>query len=339
MGIRQERATVAAIQAAPVFLDRAATVEKACRLIEEASAGGATLAVFPEAFIPAYPDWVWALRPSEGELQMDLYARLLENAITIPSEETRILGESAARAGCYVVIGVNELNAEASRGSLFNTLIYFDDFGRIIGKHRKLVPTAAERLVWTGGDGSSLETFDSPVGRVGALICWENYMPLARYAMYAAGTEIYVAPTWSRGESWIATLRHIGLEGRVYAIGCCIAMRVADIPDSIGLKQHYPGDPSEWINEGWSAIVDPAGELLAGPLKCEEGILYADVDLGMVRRSRWMLDVAGHYARSDVFRLVVDRGQRPLMTNLTEQLADENASEVVEAATERIPQL
>ena len=189
-----------------------------------------------------------------------------------------------------------------------------------MGTHRKLVPTAAERLVWTGGDGSTLETFDTPFGRIGGLICWENYMPLARYAMYAAGTEIYVAPTWDRGDNWAASIKHIAVEGGVYVISCCMALRMADISDSLGLKEHYPREASEWINTGRSAIVDPAGNTIAGPLECKEGILYAEVDLDAVRRSRWMLDVAGHYARPDVFQLTVNRRPHPLTIDADEPL-------------------
>ena len=199
--------TVAAVQATPVFLDRDATIDKACRLIAEAGRKAAALAVFPEAFVPAYPDWVWAIPPSEFGLLGSLHAELLANSVAIPSPATDKLCDAARKAKVCVVIGVNERNVEASGASLYNTLLYIGPDGRILGKHRKLVPTGGERLVWAPGDGSTLRRLRPALGKLGGLICWENYMPLARYAMYAWGTQIYVAATWDRGERWLSTLR------------------------------------------------------------------------------------------------------------------------------------
>jgi nitrilase len=176
---------VAVVQAAPVFLDCTATIEKACELIACAGREGARLIVFPEAFIPTYPDWVWAIPPGEMQLLGELYAELLTQAVTIPSDTTERLCHAARRASAYVVMGINERNVEASGGSLYGTLLYIDDQGQIMGKHRKLIPTAGERLVWAQGDGSTLHVYDTPLGNLGGLICWENYMPLARYTMYA----------------------------------------------------------------------------------------------------------------------------------------------------------
>ena len=305
---------VAAVQAAPVFLNREATVDKACELILEAGHNGARLVVLGEAFIPTYPDWVWAVPPGETGLLGDLYADLVANAVTVPSNATEKLGAAARRAKTYVVIGINELNAEASGASLYNTLLYIDDQGQIMGKHRKLVPTGAERLVWAQGDGSTLGVYDTPFGKLGGLTCWENYMPLARYAMYAWGTQIYVAATWDRGDIWLATLRHIAAEGRMFVIGCCMALRTSDIPASFGLKERFYAGVEDWINVGNSAIVNPAGTFIAGPLCAKEGILYADVDPRETHGSKWMLDVAGHYARPDVFELIVHGEARPLMS-------------------------
>jgi nitrilase len=305
--------TVAAVQAAPVFLDRARTIEKACKLIAEAGRRGARLIVFPEAFVPTYPDWVWAIPPGEVGLHNELYAELLANSVDIPSEATEKLCAAARRAKGVVAIGVNERNAEASGASLYNTLLYIDAEGSVMGKHRKLVPTGAERLVWAAGDGSTLQAFDTPLGKVGGLICWENYMPLARYAMYAWGTQIYLAPTWDRGSTWTATLQHIAKEGRAYVIGCCIALRRDDIPDRLGLKERFYANAGEWINVGDSAIVAPGGELLAGPSRMKEEVLYAEVDPAQVSGSRWMLDVAGHYGRPDVFELTVHQSPRPML--------------------------
>jgi nitrilase len=322
--------TVAAVQATPVFLDREATVDKACELIAEVGREGASLAVFPEAFIPAYPDWAWAIPPGEGRLLGDLYAQLLANAVEIPGPATERLCQAAKGAGVHIVMGVNELNAEASGASLYNTLLIIDNRGEILGLHRKLMPTAAERLVWARGDGSTLDVYDTPFGKLGALICWENYMPLARYAMYAWGTQIYAAPTWDNGEPWLSTLRHIAKEGGVYVIGCCMALRVDDIPDGFEFKERFYQGAGEWINEGDSAIVKPNGEFVAGPLHEEEGILYAEIDPAKMRGPKWMLDVAGHYARPDVFELIVHRDERPVIRSAEQSSSDENEIEQVD---------
>jgi nitrilase len=304
---------VAAVQASPVFLDRDATIDKACDLIAAAGSEGARLIVFPEAFIPAYPDWVWAIPSGEEGVLNELYAELLSNSITIPSDATDRLCRAAKLANTYVVMGMSERNAEASGASLYNTLLYIDAQGEILGKHRKLVPTGGERLVWAQGDGSTLQVYDTPLGKLGGLICWENYMPLARYTMYAWGTQIYVAATWDRGQPWLSTLRHIAKEGRVYVIGCCIAMRKDDIPDRYTMKQKFYAEADEWINIGDSAIVNPEGQFIAGPVRKQEEILYAEVDPRMVQGPKWMLDVAGHYARPDVFQLTVHTDMRQMI--------------------------
>jgi nitrilase len=304
---------VAAVQATPVFLDREATIDKACELIAIAGREGARLIVFPEAFIPSYPEWVWGIPPGEQGLLNELYAELLSNSVTIPSDATDRLCEAARLANAYVVMGMSERNVEASGASLYNTLLYIDAQGEILGKHRKLVPTGGERLVWAQGDGSTLQVYDTPLGKLGGLICWENYMPLARYAMYAWGTQIYVAATWDRGQPWLSTLRHIAKEGRVYVIGCCIAMRKDDIPDRYSMKQKYYAEMDEWINIGDSAIVNPEGEFIAGPVRKQEEILYAEIDPRMMQGPKWMLDVAGHYARPDVFQLTVHTDVRQMI--------------------------
>src|SRR5919205_2675476 len=228
---------IAAVQTAPVFMDREATVAKACELIAEAGQSGAGLVVFPEAFILTYPDWVWRIPPGEHGMLADLYAELLEQSVTLPGPATDQLCRAARQAGVYVVIGLNERNAQASNASLYNTLLYIDAEGNLLGKHQKLVPTAPERMIWAQGDGSTLQVYDTPFGKLGGLICWENYMPLARYAMYAWGTQIYVAATWDRGEPWLSTLRHIAKEGGVYVIGCCTALRKSDLPAD--LRERY----------------------------------------------------------------------------------------------------
>ena len=318
MPIPNDKFKIAAVQAAPVFLDREATVEKACGLIAEAAKQGARLIVFPESFIPAYPDWVWAVPPGRGKILSQMYAEFLANAVDVPGAATESLARAAQRSGAYVVMGVTERDTVASGASLYNTLLYFNPEGTLMGKHRKLVPTGGERLVWAQGDGSTLEVYDTPLGKIGGLICWENYMPLARYTMYAWGTQIYIAATWDRGEPWLSTLRHIAKEGRVYVIGCCIAMRSADIPDRFEYKEKFYSGSREWINEGDSAIVNPEGEFIAGPVRMKEEILYAEVDPAQMRGPKWMLDVAGHYARPDVFELIVHRKSHP-MIQVTEE--------------------
>lgn len=306
-------ARVAVAQAAPIFLDREATVEKACALIAEAAAHDARLIAFPESYIPAYPDWVWAVPAGEETLLGELYSELLANAVTIPSPATDALCRAARSAGTYVVIGMSERNAEASGASLYNTLLYIGPDGQILGKHRKLVPTGGERLVWAQGDGSTLAVYDTPLGRLSGLICWENYMPLARYTLYAWGTQIYVAATWDRGGPWLATLRHIAREGRVWVLGAGMPLRTADIPDRYELKQRFYSGADEWINIGDSAIVGPDGQYLAGPARKTEEILYAELDPARLRASKWMLDAAGHYARPDVFALTVNTAPHPML--------------------------
>jgi nitrilase len=305
---------LAVVQAAPVFLNKTATVEKACAFIQQAAAQGAALVAFPESFIPAYPDWVWAVPPGEERLLGDLYAEFFEASLEVPGPETVRLCQAAREAGVYVVMGFSERSPRTSPASLYNSLLYIDPHGAILGVHRKLVPTGGERLVWAQGDGSTLQVYDTPLGKLGGLICWENYMPLARYALYAWGVQIYVAATWDRGEPWQASLRHIAREGRMYVLSPCMLLRKQDIPDRYAFKKkYYPAGGSDWINVGESAIVTPEGELAAGPLKEQEGLLLADFEPARQSGSHWMLDVAGHYSRPDVFQLTVNRSAYPLI--------------------------
>src|SRR5687768_3392812 len=295
---------VAAVQISPAFLDREATIDRACEAIAEAGARGARLVAFPEAFVPEYPLWVWSLAAGRTQELRALYAELLDQAVTVPSPAVDRLCDAARTAGVYVAIGINERNTEGSGTSLYNSLLFIDAEGSVLGVHRKLVPTAGERLMHAQGDGSTLTSYHTPLGRLAGLICWENYMPLARQALYEAGVHLYVAPTWDRGEPWLSTLRHIAKEGRVYVIGCCSAMRPDDIPDRFDFKAGLHVSASGWINPGDSAIVDPDGKVLAGPLHEEQGMLIAEVDPQRITGPRWQLDVAGHYARPDVLELV-----------------------------------
>jgi nitrilase len=305
-----EKVTAAAVQAAPVFLDRDATVDKACRLVGEAAAGGAGLVVFPETFVPTYPDWVWRSTPwGPGP---GWFGRLLDQAVVVPSAATEALGEAARRAGVYVSIGVNERDQVGS--TLYNTQLYLGPDGALLGKHRKLMPTGGERLVWGMGDGSTLPVFDTPFGRLGGLICWENYMPLARYALYAKGVDIWAAPTWDTSDVWVPTLRHIAKEGRMYVIGVAPLLRGSDVPADLPGRDELYGGEEDWLSRGLSTIVGPRGEILAGPLVEQEGILYAELDAARARTARMEFDPVGHYARPDVFRLVVDTRRRDQVT-------------------------
>lgn len=297
---------VAAAQHSPVFLKREASVEKACKLVIEAGSKGAQLVVFPEAFIPGYPDWVWVVANSQGAVLNPLYSELLANAVTIPDESTQQLCEAARTAGIHVAIGISERNQDGSGASLFNTLLLISDQGTILGAHRKLMPTGGERTVWGQGNGSTLAAFDTGFGKLGGLLCWENYMPLARQAMYQLGTQIHVAPTWDSSEPWLLAMRYIAREGGMFVINCCQALRFDEIPDRYEFKNLYP-EGRDWINKGNSCIVDPMGKLLAGPLEAAQEILYADLDLSLIPAAKRMFDAAGHYSRPDVLRFDFDR--------------------------------
>ncbi len=298
---------IAAVQATPVFLDLQQSLAKACDLIAEAGKNGASLACFPEAFLPGYPVWVWFIPSGHTHPHRDAYYQLHSNSIDIPGPETDRLCEAAKDAGVTVAIGVNERNSEASGSTLFNTLLYLGADGEILGKHRKLVPTVGERLVWGMGDGADLEVYDTPPARVGGLICWENYMPLARHALSAMGAQLHLAPTWDHGEPWLSSMRHIAKESRCFVVGCCSAMRKDDIPDRFSFKEKYMEKVGEWINTGGSVIVDPDGKIVAGPAHEEETILYADVERHQLVGPRFQLDVAGHYGRPDVFDFRINR--------------------------------
>ncbi len=315
----QKSFRVAAVQAAPVFLDLDATVEKACSLIEQAASEGATLVVFPEAFLPGYPVWVWFAPAGHTHPLRDAYARLHANSVSVPGPATDRLGAAAAAAGVTVAIGINERNSEASDSSLYNTLLYLGPDGRILGKHRKLVPTGGERLVWAQGDGSDLEVYDLTFGCLGGLICWENYMPLARFALSAWGEQIHVAPTWDWGQPWLSTMRHAAKESRCFVVGCCQVFHRDDIPDHLSFKAEYIDEKRDWINPGQSVIVDPDGKLIAGPATREEVILYADVEPEQLIGPRSQLDVAGHYGRPDVFELRVHRRERPAVRIIVDE--------------------
>jgi nitrilase len=288
----------AVVQAAPILFDRQATLEKTQRLIEEAAAQGAQLLLFPEAFIPCYPrglgfGTVVGSRSAEGRR---LWERYWANAVDVPGAATEALGRAAREKSVYLAIGVVERDRRFGGGTLFCTLLYFGPDGRLLGVHRKLKPTGAERLIWGEGDGSTLTVLKTEVGRIGGLICWENYMPLARAAIYARGIDIYLAPTADARDTWQATLRHIACEGRCFVLGCNQYVTQAMVPADLPGRSDLDATP-DVLCRGGSAIISPLGEVLAGPLYDQEGILVADLDLAAVTRARFDLDVMGHYAR------------------------------------------
>ena len=292
---------LAIVQKAPVFLDKEKTIARAVGLVEEAAATGAGLVIFSETFIPGYPAWIWRLRPGgDWGISEQAHARLLQNAVSIDGDDLAPLYEAARQHKVTIVCGVNERDDKLSRATLYNTVVVIGPDGALLNRHRKLMPTNPERMVWGFGDASGLKAVDTPAGRIGTLICWENYMPLARYALYSQGVEIYIAPTYDSGDAWIGTLQHIAREGRCW---------VVDFPDR---ERVYP-DPNEWVNGGDSVVIAPGGDIVAGPLRKEEGILCCEIDMARTATAKRALDVVGHYSRPDIFTLHVDtRPQSPV---------------------------
>lgn len=300
---------VAVVQAASVLFDGNASVAKACRLTREAAAQGAQVVLFPEAFVPAYPrgfsfGMVVGSRHPDGRRLWQIY---WENAVDVPGPATAQLGEAARQNGVYLAIGVIERDSTYSRGTLYCTLLYFGPDGSLLGKHRKLKPTAAERLIWGEGDASTMPVLATPMGRIGGLICWENYMPLARMALYNKGVELYLAPTADSRDTWQATLRHIACEGRCFVLGCNQFVTKDMHPAGLPLLAELAHQP-DVMCRGGSVIVSPYGEILAGPLFDREGMLFADLDLAEIVRGKLDFDVTGHYARPDVFQFAVKGG-------------------------------
>jgi nitrilase len=297
----------AVVQAASVAFDRERTLEKAAGLVAEAAGRGAQIVVFPEAFVSGYPrgitfGTVVGSRTPEGR---DHFRRYFESAVEVPGPDVERMGAMAREHGVHLVMGVIERDG----GTLYCTVLFFDPDGALLGKHRKLMPTAAERLVWGYGDGSTMPVFDTPHGRLGAVICWENYMPMMRMAMYAKGIQIYCAPTADARDTWISTVSHVAVEGRCFVLSCNQFTRRSDYPEDI--PNVLATTPDEVLSRGGSCIVDPFGAMLAGPDFEGEVILTAELDLDQVARAKFDFDVSGHYSRPDVFQLHVDERPKP----------------------------
>ncbi|MBI1913524.1 MAG: carbon-nitrogen hydrolase family protein [Planctomycetes bacterium] len=295
----------AVVQAAPIVFDLSRTLDKLAQLAADAARHGASLVLFPEAFVSAYPKGLdfgarVGMRSPEGREQ---FRRYFASAIEVPGPATEAIGKAARAGQLHLVVGVIERDG----GTLYCTVLFFGPDGSLLGKHRKLMPTAMERLVWGFGDGSTLTAVDTAIGKLGAVICWENYMPLLRMAMYAKGVQLYCAPTADDRETWLPTMRHVALEGRCFVLSACQYLTRADCPPD------YPAiqgdDPKTVLMRGGSCIVGPLGQVLAGPSFEGEGILTAELDLAEIVRGKYDFDVAGHYARPDVFRLLVNEAE------------------------------
>jgi len=298
---------IAIVQKPPVFLDKHATIQSVVDTVQEAASNNAELIVFSETFIPGYPTWIWRLRPDgDWNLSEELHARLLNNAVVMDSNDLDPLYAAAKKHNVTIVCGIEERDSKLSQSTIYNTVLVIGPDGTLLNKHRKLMPTNPERMVWGFGDASGLKVVDTPSGRVGTLLCWENYMPLARYALYSQGVEIYIAPTYDSGDGWIGTLQHIAREGCCWVLGCGNLMRGSDIPEDFPEKESLYPDADEWVNPGDSIVIAPGGDIVAGPMRKETGILYCDVDREKVSLAKRALDVAGHYSRPDIFQLHVN---------------------------------
>lgn len=302
--------TAAVVQAAPVAFDVARTLDKLADLAADAARKGAKLAVFPEAFVSAYPKGLdfgarVGIRTPEGR---DMFRRYFESAIDVPGPATARIAEIAKASDLHLVVGVIERDG----GTLYCTALFFTPTGGLAAKHRKVMPTAMERLIWGTGDGSTLSVIDTPLGKIGAVICWENYMPLLRTAMYAKGVELYCAPTVDCRRTWAPTMRHIAVEGRCFVLSACQYARRSDFPAD------YPIDTppiavqngDAVLIDGGSMIVSPMGDILAGPDYEAECILTAEIDRRLIAGGKFDLDVVGHYARPDIFQLHLDEREK-----------------------------
>jgi len=302
----RETVRVACVQVEPVILDRDRTIDKLAQYTAEAAREGAQLVVFPETFVPAYPSsrWAKALAGWADPRAKEAFARLRRESLEVPGDAERRLGEIAREHGVWLVTGVNEVDPDKP-GTIYNSLLYHAPDGSLAVHHRKLVPTNHERLVWGQGDGRGLRAIETPLGRIGGLICWENYMPLARFSLYESGVEIYIASTADDSDAWQATLVHIARESRAFVVAPSHFQRAASYPDDFPLRDLLDG--VDLLGRGGSAILGPAGAYLAGPLYDEEGVLYADLEPDRLFEERQRFDPAGHYHRPDLLAFELRR--------------------------------
>ncbi|MEJ2213309.1 MAG: carbon-nitrogen hydrolase family protein [Gammaproteobacteria bacterium] len=299
---------IAIIQQSPVMLDLPGTIEKAVKIIKEVAENNAQLVIFPEAFFPGYPAWIWRLRPgADWAITDKIHQRLLENSVNLESDDLGPVLEAAKKHNVTIVAGLHERDGQFSRSTLYNTVVTIGDNGKILNRHRKLMPTNPEKMVWGMGDATGLNVINTPIGRIASLICWENFMPLARYALYAQGVEIYIAPTYDSGDAWLGTMQHIAREGCCWVVSSGVAYHHNDIPKDFPDREILYPDNEEWINPGGSAVISPRGEIIAGPVNNTQENIYAEIDLNEVAISRRGFDVAGHYSRPDIFTLHVDK--------------------------------
>ena len=296
----REPVKVACAQVEPVLFDRAATIERIAEVAAEVAGSGAQLVLFPETFIPVYPSNRWVRFLAGGQDTKSAFAKLARESLEVPSADSDRIGEIAREHSLWLAVGANEL--DRGNGTIYNALLLYGPDGSLALQHRKLVPTNHERLVWGQGDGGGLEAVETGLGRVGGLICWENFMPLARFSLYESGVEIYLAPTAEDSEQWHDSMKHIARESRAFVLSCCVYQRASSYPDDVQLAE---GD--ELVGRGGSAILGPDGAYLAGPLWDEEGILYAELDPQRLYEERQRFAPAGHYHRPDVFKLKVRR--------------------------------
>lgn len=306
---------LAAAQLAPVFLDRDRTVDKAVSAIAEAGRNGARLIAFPETWIPGYPLWMYGAAGWDDRRAKRLYARLQANSVTVGDEATVRLCEAARRAGTIVVMGINERDGDYSRGTLYNSLLYISAEGEVMGVRRKLMPTHAERLLWGQGDGSALQVYDTPIGRVGGAICWEHWMPLNRFAMHAKGEQIHVAAWPTMPPIHHLASQHYAFEGRCFVLCVGSYFRRSDVPADFEMPEAFDvaaqyGDGGDELISGGTGIIGPDSRWIAGPVVGREEIVYADADLSLIGDEQQAFDAVGHYNRPDVFRLTVD--ERPV---------------------------
>jgi nitrilase len=305
---------VAVVQSAPELFNKASSLSQIASWTKKASEQGANLVVFPEVFIPGYPRG-FTLGTKIGSRNNDGrkdWERYWENSIEIPGEDTLILGEIAKEANAYLVVGVVERDTEFSKSTLYNSIVYISPDGQILGKHRKLVPTGSERLLWGQGDGSTLTVIDTPFGRIGGLICWENYMPLARAAMYAKGIDILITPTADARDTWQSTIQHIACEGRCFVVSSNQYVTKDTYPTDLACYDEIKDEP-DVLSRGGSAVIGPLGEYIATPLYGQEGLVIADLDMSLVVQSRYDFDAVGHYSRPDVFQLRVNEEKQSIV--------------------------